>query len=530
MTLPTPPGADEQDRLSPEQARSFRRSQWRVLCSLMFCYLFYYLGRHNYGWAFPYMEAELGLTYSQLGVFSMVLLLCYGMGQFINGNLGDKFGGRKMMAMGGLFSVLFNWITSMATSFWSLLVPWAANGYAQSMGWAPGSRMLSNWWGHSERGKAFGFYVFSAGCSGVLVFAICGGINMLVQPPPLDLRLMSVESVEEIPSEGKGVVYIAKVAEGRLHFRIFETDGALLADTSEDDPAIEPQRLEELRQQIADHGSAAEPTSSEKSKIVRSVTSLTEVVRTGLLSWRAFFQLPVLLLAAGCTVFYIAARNKPEDRGYPPIEDDPEHADPALNGNQETTLQRYWQVVRNWRFLLATLSIGFESLARYGLIVWLPVHLLGPAYADQPLGFWIGMALPIGMALGALSTGYISDKLFASNRSLPIALLMTLAMIVLLLIYIVPPHMIGLGIVLLFLAGFLVYGPQSCYWSLCPDLLGRYRAATAIGVMNMWAYFVAASTDPLIGWVIDQHGTFPVFLLLAASCALGALVILPVKR
>jgi MFS family permease len=95
---------------------------------------------------------------------------------------------------------------------------------------------------------------------------------------------------------------------------------------------------------------------------------------------------------------------------------------------------------------------------------------------------------------------------------------MTLAMFVLLLIYAIPPDWLIVGIVLLFLAGFLVYGPQSCYWALCPDLLGRYRAATAIGVMNMWAYFVAASTDPLIGWVIDLYGTTPVFALLADRC------------
>lgn len=184
---------DPMDKMDASQAQRFHRSQWATLLALMFCYLFYYLGRHNYGWAFPYMEAELGLTYTQLGTFSMVLLLCYGIGQFINGNLGDKFGGRKMMAIGGLSSVVFNWITSFATSFGSLLLPWAFNGYSQSMGWAPGSRMLSNWWQHADRGKAFGFYVFSAGCSGVLVFAICGGINMLVQPSPLELTMMSVE-------------------------------------------------------------------------------------------------------------------------------------------------------------------------------------------------------------------------------------------------------------------------------------------------------------------------------------------------
>jgi len=517
-------------KLPAHRSKAFRRAQWGTLLALMFCYLFYYLGRHNYGWAFTYMQEDLGLTYQQLGIFSMILLLCYGIGQFVNGNLGDKFGGRKMMAMGGLFSAGFNVITGFATSFYSLLVPWAANGYAQSMGWAPGSRMLSNWWAHSERGKAFGFYVFAAGCSSILVFVICGSLNMLVRPATVDLELLTVESHEEIPAEGRGVTYIAEDANGELYFRIFENDGEKVVDASERDLVVEPVRLEEFKVLLAGLWNRVEFTTAQKRNVATEVASIAEVRRTGLLSWRAFFQLPVILLAGGSIFFFIVARNKPEDKGFPPIAEDHEEDKPASPIAPETSLQRYAMVVRNWRFLLATLSIGFESLARYGLIVWLPSHLLGPAYQDQPLGFWIGLSLPIGMALGALSTGYISDRFFSSNRSRPIALYLTLAATVLLIYYLLPPEQIVIGVILLFLAGFLVYGPQSCYWALCPDLLGRYRAATAIGVMNMWAYFVAASTDPLIGGVIDVYGTTPVFAILAASSALGAVIILPIRR
>ncbi len=410
------------------QNSSFRKAQWGILLSLMFVYLFYYTGRQNFGWALTSMNENLGLTMAQLGWVSFAMLMTYGIGQFINGNLGDKYGGRHMVTAGGILSCILNWITSFGTSFWTILTPWAANGYAQSMGWAPGSRMLSNWWPHEERGKAFGWYVFSAGSSSVLIFAI----------------------------------------------------GAAIA---------------------AMH-----------------------------LSWEWVFRLPVLLLAVASVIFFFVARNKPEDKGFEPIHDDPNHSRPEDNGMEETSLERYKQVFKNWRFILASLSIGFESLARYGLIIWLPVHLMGPAYAEQPAGVWIGISLPVGMALGALSSGYVSDRLFGSNRSRPIAIYLFLAMIVLLLIYVVPSDQLILGIVLLFLAGFLVYGPQSCYWALCPELLGRYRAATAIGVMNMWAYFVAAITDPMIGWVVDHYGSLPVFLILAASCALGVLAILPVRR
>lgn len=370
-TRPASSHPDNTDTIALD--RKFRRAHWTMLLALMFCYLFYYMGRQNFGWALNAINRDLGLSMEQLGYVSMAMLLVYGIGQFINGNLGDKFGGRKMMTIGGLLSCGFNWLTSFGTSFWWLFASWGANGYAQSMGWAPGSRILSNWWPHEKRGKAFGWYVFSAGCSSVLI--------------------------------------------------------AILGATF-----------------VSQH-----------------------------LSWEWVFRIPVLFLAVACIVFYFVARNKPEDKGFPPIAEEADPVKPGSNGTEESSLQRYGQVVRSWRFLLAALSIGFESLARYGLIIWLPVHLTGPAYEGESFAVFIGIALPIGMALGALSTGYISDKLFASNRSLPIALLLGLATLILFCIYLVPPENLPLVTVLVFLAGFLVYGPQSCYWALCPDLLGRYR-------------------------------------------------------
>ena len=107
---------------------------------------------------------------------------------------------------------------------------------------------------------------------------------------------------------------------------------------------------------------------------------------------------------------------------------------------------------------------------------------------------------------------------------------MALAMVVLGLIYVTPTEWTIAGIILLFLSGFLVYGPHSCYWALGPDLMGRHRAGTAVGVMNFWAYMVASATGPLIGYTIDNFGTTVLFLLLSVSCALGALVILPIRR
>ena len=62
------------------------------------------------------------------------------------------------MALGAVTSCALNWLTSFGGGFWSLAIPWALNGYAQSMGFAPASRLIAAWWAPRERGWAFGVF------------------------------------------------------------------------------------------------------------------------------------------------------------------------------------------------------------------------------------------------------------------------------------------------------------------------------------------------------------------------------------
>ena len=80
-----------------EEDRRFRRAQWRILWVTMLCYLFYYTGRQTFGFAIPGIEQELGIGKASLGWVSSAMLWCYAAGQAVNGNLGDRFGGRRMM-------------------------------------------------------------------------------------------------------------------------------------------------------------------------------------------------------------------------------------------------------------------------------------------------------------------------------------------------------------------------------------------------------------------------------------------------
>lgn len=171
--MSTPPSGIEKapGTVADSSGSRLRRMQWFVLLATMFCYLFFYTGRQTFGFAIPGMQEEFGLSKTTLGWISTALLWSYAVGQAINGNLADKFGGRRIMTLGALASTVLNWIVSLGTGVGSIAASWGANGYFQAMGWAAGGRVLSNWWPSKERGKTYGFYVLAAGTGSVVAFA-----------------------------------------------------------------------------------------------------------------------------------------------------------------------------------------------------------------------------------------------------------------------------------------------------------------------------------------------------------------------
>jgi len=411
----------------PDTAKRFRRYQWLTLWATTFCYLFYYTGRQSWGFVIQGLEKDLGLDKVQTGWIAGAMLAAYGLGQFINGNLGDKFGGRRLLCLGAITSTVLVWITSFSYSFWTLLIPWALNGYAQSLGWAPGGKVITNWWGRHERAKAFGIYMMGAAFSSVLIFALC-----------------------------------------------------------------------------------------------------ILILQTGM-HWRWVFRLPVFLLLAAGIACYFIIRDTPADLGFAALEEDSETDTPTAE-TEERSLDRYKAALSNWRFLTACISIGFESMARYGLLIWVPVFYLGKDWKTNPSTAWVSLALPIGMAFGAIFGGQLSDRFFHSKRRAPIVLLMTAAAAVSLALYVVPRDQQALAVGLLFLSGFLVYAPQSAFWALCPDLLGVKRAGTGIGVMDAIAYLFAAAQGPIFGMVIHRWGEPAVFVATAVVCLFCVVAILPVKK
>ncbi|MEX2111804.1 MAG: MFS transporter [Pirellulales bacterium] len=423
----------------PSDDARFHYWQWRVLGALMGCYLFYYTGRLAIGHAMPLMRDELGYSQEQLGWLTAAALAAYGVGQAINGNVGDRLGARWMVTLGALGSMALCWLFSFMDAAVWLIAVWAANGFVQSMGWAPGGRLISQWWPPEHRGFAFGMYLLAAASATVAVWC---------------------------------------------------SSYVVLSMFDQDDPA----------------------------------------------RWRWLFRLPTLALGGAGLLFYLLVRDRPEDVGLLPLPESSSAAGGATapsedtNGNS-TWIGHYLAVLGNAGFLLAAVVIVFQSFARYGLLTWSAAYY---AEAGIPVNeaLLLTLSLPIGMGLGAVAGGSMSDHWFPERRAAVVAIFLATGAACFLLIYANPVSLDGdrkLGVALMFLSGFFVYGAQGPLWAMCPDLVGRRNAGTAVGLMDALAYAGAAAQGPILGAIVDApeaYGFSAVFLLLSMVAATGALLAL----
>ncbi len=132
-------------------------------------YMTYYLGRVNIGIAKPFIMAEFGFDPATFGAVGMALFIMYAIGQFVNGQLGDKFGARRLVALGLIVSSFINLLMGFSNGLlWMMFILWGMNGFFQSMGWGPSVKTVANWYPPKERGKWSGLLGTSYQIGGAL--------------------------------------------------------------------------------------------------------------------------------------------------------------------------------------------------------------------------------------------------------------------------------------------------------------------------------------------------------------------------
>jgi OPA family glycerol-3-phosphate transporter-like MFS transporter len=142
----------------PPGFRARRGLNWGALGCL---YASYYMCRYNFRFAGPGMIKEFGFNTTDLANIWVVWSLAYGTGQLVNGLIADRIGGKWIMIVGALGTIVCNLIfgfSSLVGTLATFGLIALLNGWFQSCG-APGMvKINAAWFQRNERGTFTGIF------------------------------------------------------------------------------------------------------------------------------------------------------------------------------------------------------------------------------------------------------------------------------------------------------------------------------------------------------------------------------------
>lgn len=239
------------------------------------------------------------------------------------------------------------------------------------------------------------------------------------------------------------------------------------------------------------------------------------------MGWRAAFVFPVFAMVVIVIIYKFVVKGSPKEIGLKEyIEKDIEKQaqDEELKRVmlEKGKLYPYFHLFKMWRFDLWLIIIAGSSIARYGLLTWIPKYYVDTFDYDPKEGILGSILLPLGMAFGTLIVPWATDKFCSTNR-LPAVILC--AAVSGATVFLFPQ--VGPGAVagaLLFTAGFFIYAINGIVWAYATDVGGRVFSGTAAGVLDCAAYLGASAQAIYFGTVLENGSWNVVFTAIVITC------------
>ena len=139
----------------------------------------------------------------------------------------------------------------------------------------------------------------------------------------------------------------------------------------------------------------------------------------------------------------------------------------------------------------------------------------------------------IGGFLGALFTGWGSDKFFKGNRTQMNIIYVVGIIVVALALWFVPSDSSLLMSTLFFLMGFFIFGPQFLIAMAAAENSHKYASGASTGFVSLFAYIGAAVAGLPLSLVIEHYkwnGFFGTLFMISLACALLLILVYILQR
>ena len=161
-------------QMSAAVKKRFKYWQTRTIIASMIGYALFYFVRKNLSIAMPEMQAALGISKSDLGLFLTLHGLLYGVSKFANGFIGDRVNARYFMVTGLVLSAICNIFFGFSSTVLLFGVIWMLNGWFQGMGFPPCARLLTHCVPPTELATKMSVWNTSHSLGAGLALIVCG--------------------------------------------------------------------------------------------------------------------------------------------------------------------------------------------------------------------------------------------------------------------------------------------------------------------------------------------------------------------
>lgn len=246
--------------------------------------------------------------------------------------------------------------------------------------------------------------------------------------------------------------------------------------------------------------------------------------------WRFAMYVPgVMCILVGFFVIN-RLRDTPQSLGLPAIEKF-KNDFPSAKIEEEKELPLkvilFEYVLRNKYIWVLAIAYFFVYIIRTAINDWSVLYLVETKNYSLVMAGSCVFSFEIGGAVGSLAAGWASDKIFGGRRS-PINVLFSIGVIfALAALWFSPVSAPILDFGIMFVIGFLIFGPQMLIGMAAAELSHKKAAGTATGFTGWMAYFGAAVASYPLGKVAQVWGWYGFFAILGACGVIAALILIP---
>jgi sugar phosphate permease len=236
--------------------------------------------------------------------------------------------------------------------------------------------------------------------------------------------------------------------------------------------------------------------------------------------WRLCFFVPAGIVLFGAACLAIFLRDTPESLGFPPVEGTADYK----HDTEPLTSALGRLVFSNPYIWLLSLANFFVYAVRYGILDWGPTFLKEARGIELLNATWMVAAYEGAGLLGMLWGGWITDRVFGGRAARACFFYMICCTAALVMFWKMPNQTWVSSTILMCLAGFFIYGPQSLIGTAAASLATKRAAAAAIGLTSVFGYLSTTVSGVGVGALVDRRGWDAGFMLFVVCSMVGVLL------